>query len=91
MIILEMLTSQPEHPAVEALKGFVISATPVKVPQNLIPPKPVVLALIALGAAFPKCAFTTAWHISSRRVTCLLIRGSLLLLNVLLKSLQRLQ
>ena len=66
MIILEMLTSQPEHPAVKALTGFVISATPVKIPQNLLPPKPVVLALIALGAVFPKCALTTTWIICPR-------------------------
>jgi hypothetical protein len=57
MIVLQLLTTQPEHAAVKAIKGFVISATPVRVPMKLLPPKPVVWTLLALGTAFPKCGF----------------------------------
>lgn len=65
IITLELLASQAEHPAVKALRGFLVSSPPVKVPKDLIPPKPVVLALIAVGAAFPKCVFTVDFRILS--------------------------
>jgi hypothetical protein len=54
MIILELITTEPEHAAVKSLKGFVLSGTVVKISKNVLPPKPVVMALIALGIAFPK-------------------------------------